>query len=282
MSTKCNVFMLGAMKAGTTSLADLLSQHPDICLSSPKEPHFFTEKEGVDLDWYHARFAQPERRILIDASTSYTIAPVEVVIPFKRVCEKYRGIPEKIHRYNPEARFIYVLREPVSRTYSHYNHNARDGWEKRPFMQAIHEDAQYLSASHYLQQLEAYWAFFPKATFLLLPFEEIMKSPGDAARRCFDFLGLPPAPEMEVARAKNVGFVYNPIGQKLNKLGIMELASRLLPHAVKQWLAPLVSRGIPPMSQEDSQKLAMHFQPHNQRLQAATGFDTSGWNRNPQ
>ncbi|MEW6677496.1 MAG: sulfotransferase [Pseudomonadota bacterium] len=277
-----NTFLLGAMKAGTTTLADLLAQHPDICLSSPKEPHFFTEKEGLDLDWYHARFAQPERRIRIDASTSYTIAPVEVGIPFKRVCEKYRGIPEKIHRYNPEAKFIYVLREPVSRTYSHYNHNARDGWEKRPFMQAIHEDAQYLSASHYLQQLEAYWAFFPKEAFLLLPFEEIMKSPADAARRCCDFLGLPPPPVMEETRAKNVGFVYNPIGQKLHKLGLMELASRLLPDAVKQWLAPLVSRGIPPMSPQDRQELARHFQPHNQRLQESTGFDTSGWTRNTQ
>ena len=238
--------MIGAMKAGTTSLADLLAQHPDICLSSPKEPHFFTEQEGKDPNGYHAKFAHPERPILIDASTSYTIAPVEVDIPFNRICNKYRGIPEKIYAYNPAAKFIYVLREPVSRTYSHYNHNARDGWEKRPFMQAVREDAQYLSASHYLQQLQPYWALFPREAFLLLPFEEIMKSPGDAAQRCFDFLGLPPAPEMEVIRAKNVGFVYNPIGQQLNKLGLMEFASRLLPDAVKQWLAPMVSKGIPP------------------------------------
>jgi hypothetical protein len=274
--------MIGAMKAGTTTLADLLSQHPDICLSSPKEPHFFTEKEGRDPDWYHARFSQPERKILIDASTSYTIAPVEVGIPFKRVCDKYRGIPEKIHAYNPTARFIYVLREPVSRTYSHYNHNARTGWEKRPFMQAIHEDAQYLSASHYLQQLEAYWAFFPREAILLLPFEEIMKSPSEAARRCFDFLGLPSSAEMEATRAKNVGFVYNPIGQKMHELGLMELASRLLPDTVKRWLAPLVSRGIPPMRQEDRLELARHFQPYNQKMSEATGFDISGWTRSAQ
>lgn len=282
MNRPTNVFLLGAMKAGTTTLADLLHQHPDICLSTPKEPHFFTEQEGRNLDWYHARFAQPDRKILVDASTSYTIAPVEVGIPFKRVCEKYRGIPEKIHHHNPDAKFIYVLREPVSRTYSHYNHNARTGWEKRPFMQAIHEDAQYLSASHYLHQIEAYWAFFPRESFLLLPFEEIMKSPEDAAGRCFHFLGLPPPPDMEVTRAKNVGFVYNPIGQKLHKLGLMELASRLLPDAVKQWMAPLVSRGIPPMSPEDRHALAQHFQPQNQRLSEATGFDTSGWIRNAQ
>jgi hypothetical protein len=282
MTHPTHVFLLGAMKAGTTTLADLLSQHPEICLSDPKEPHFFTEKEGRDLDWYHARFAQPQRKILVDASTSYSIAPIEVGISFKRVCEKYRGIPEKIHAYNPAAKFIYVLREPVSRTYSHYNHNARDGWEKRPYMNAIQEDAQYLSASHYLQQLEAYWAFFPRDAFLLLPFEEIMKSPENAARRCFDFLGLPPPPEIELTRAKNVGFVYNPIGQKLHKLGLMELASRLLPDVVKQWLAPFVSRGIPPMSQQDKQTLALHFQPHNQRLQEVTGFDTSGWTRNAQ
>lgn len=107
-----------------------------------------------------------------------------------------------------------------------------------------------------------------------------MKSPNAAARRFFDFLGLPLPPKIEVIQAKNVGFVYKLIGKRLHKLGLMELASRLLPDAVKTWLAPIVSRGIPPMIQEEQKELARHFQPLNHQLNAVTGFDTLDWPKN--
>lgn len=277
MSFPPDLFLIGAMKAGTTSLAELLSQHPDVCLSSPKETHYFTEKSDQSLEWYKARFSNPERSICIDASTSYSIAPIQSDIPFKRVCERYRSIPQKIAELNPQARFIYILREPVARTYSHYNHNARDGWEKRPFMQAIHEDAQYLSASHYLHQLQIYWAVFPKDSILIIPFEGLMHDPVATTKQCLKFMGLDTLISLNLSRPKNAGFLYNPIGIGLSNLGVMKTVSKLMPTQLKSILAPLVSKKIPAISPDDKVKLAEYFSPHNDALQAATGFDVSNW-----
>ena len=277
MSFPPDVFLIGAMKAGTTSLAEILSQHPDICVASPKEPHFLTEHVGKSLDWYRAHFDHPDRKICIDASTSYSIAPIKNASEFKRVCTKYRGVPERISAINPSAKFIYVLREPVARTYSHYNHNARAGWERRPFIQAIREDAQYLSASHYLEQLEFYWKIFPRESILLLSFEEFMRNPVDSAYRCFDFLGLNTTVSLELDRPKNVGFLYNPVGIFLHKLGLLDAVSGLMPATLKQFLAPLVSKTVPPISQVDRDELARYFMPLNAALSDATGFNVSAW-----
>ena len=68
--------MIGAAKSGTTSLAHLLDQHPHLTVAEPKEPDFYTRHWGLGLDWYRQTFAGAEGDLLLDASTSYSSAPL--------------------------------------------------------------------------------------------------------------------------------------------------------------------------------------------------------------
>jgi hypothetical protein len=146
------VFLIGAQKSATTSFADMLAQHPAIVLSTPKEPHFFTFNRDRGLDWYAERFAGPrDDRVLLDASTSYSAWPFSCddgdATDDPRV-----GVPERIRSLRPDARFIYLLRDPVERAYSAYWHRVRRGFEHRPLRDAIHARSRYIAMSSYAYQ----------------------------------------------------------------------------------------------------------------------------------
>ncbi len=281
MSFPPDVYLIGAMKAGTTSLADLLAKHPDVAVSSPKEPHFFTENLGKDLDWYKACFKDVGRRVCVDASTSYSIAPVPGPFKYKRECERYLGVPSRIKAINPDAKIIYMLRNPVARTYSHYLHNARTGWEKRPLRQAIEEDSQYLSASNYPAQIALYREHFDDRSIKVLLFEDFIKSPESVARECFAFMGVGHIDGITLEHAKNEGFLYNGIGIKLHKLGLMSFASSLLPKPVKNFIAPLVTKPTPKMSEDERSMLDGILRPQFDQLEREHGLNLSAWKKKP-
>lgn len=272
-----DIFLIGAMKAGTTSLAALLSQHPDICLASPKEPHYFTANQDKPMAWYTDCFANSNNKLCIDASTSYSIAPVPGPFKYKKEVQNYCGVPSRIKALNPSAKIIYMLREPVSRTYSHYIHNRRAGWEKRPFLKAISEDSQYLSASNYVAQLNLYREYFARENILLLSFDVFKADPESVARACIDFMQLPSTPSFELGHVKNAGFLYNNAGALVQNLGIMKPLARLLPPAIKSLLAPLVSTKPPPIPPKEKEFLSNYFSPLNQLLADTTGLDLSAW-----
>src|SRR5579875_1836664 len=137
-------FIIGAQKAGTTTLAYLLAQHPDVVLAAPKkEPDFFHTYWNNGLDWYRSRF-QREDGVLIDASVSYTMIPFDPATG-----EVPDDIPGRIHQVSPDAKFIYITRDPAERCYSAYWHEVRLGTEKRPLRQAVQQHAYYTMASYY-------------------------------------------------------------------------------------------------------------------------------------
>ena len=109
-----NLFIIGAMKSGTTTLHEYLDSHPQIAMSRIKEPGFFVEELTLRQgeDWYLSLFEQDDRfRYRGESSTHYTKLPV------------FRGVAERLSRFNPEARLIYIMRNPIERLVSHYWHN---------------------------------------------------------------------------------------------------------------------------------------------------------------
>src|SRR5688572_24468381 len=109
-----NFFIIGAMKAGTTSLWQYLRRHPEIFMSKLKEPGYFTEELRWDqgIEWYRSLFDDAgSARAVGEASTSYTKWP------------RFAGIPARMHALVPEARLIYLVRDPGDRIRSHYIHN---------------------------------------------------------------------------------------------------------------------------------------------------------------
>src|SRR5215469_1214124 len=186
-----NLFVIGAMKSGTTSLHEYLNSHPQIAMSEWKEPAFFVEeltwRRGED--WYLTLFENDGKyRYLGESSTHYTRLPV------------FQGVAERLYRFNPAARLIYIMRNPFERIVSHYWHNTqiRDfkhgGGEPRPLLRAVTEDPQYLAFGDYATQLEPYISRFGREALYALTFETLVQDPQRELDRIYQWLGLPPHP----------------------------------------------------------------------------------------
>ena len=183
-----NLFIIGAMKSGTTSLHEYLDTHPQIAMSFMKEPGYFVEELNLRQgeEWYLSLFDRDDRyRYVGESSTHYTKLPV------------YQGVPERIHQFNPDARLIYIMRNPFERMVSHYWHAVRDayhGGEPRPLLKAVQEKPEYLAFSDYARQLEPYFELFGGDSVLTLTFESMVADPQREVDRVYRWLGLAPQP----------------------------------------------------------------------------------------
>ena len=176
--------VIGAMKAGTTSLYHYLAGHPQIFMASVKELDFFVEggnwRRG--LDWYRRRFeAADDGSTPGEASTAYSKHPV---VP---------GVPERIASVLPGCKLIYVLRHPIDRIRSHYEHRVAIGSERSPLPEAVIRDPIYAACSSYSMQIERYLEVFPREQLLLLTAEGLRSDREATVREVFAFLGVDPS-----------------------------------------------------------------------------------------
>lgn len=175
--------VIGAMKAGTTSLYGHLTSHPDIYLPRIKEPDFFIQEKawGRGLDWYRSLFVGAgAARAIGEASTSYS------------KCTEFAGVPARIAGVIPDVRLIYLVRDPVARIRSMYLHCVIRGGERRPVEQAVLEDPKYVGASCYGQQLRAYLPYFPLEQLLIVTTEELQADADGVLERVHAFVGVDP------------------------------------------------------------------------------------------
>jgi Sulfotransferase domain len=188
---KPNLFVIGAMKSGTTSLHEYLNTHPQIAMSEWKEPAFFVEELTLRRgeDWYLSLFENDTGyRYLGESSTHYTRLPL------------FQGVAERLHRFNPDARLIYIMRNPLDRLVSQYWHNTqirdfkRGGGEPRSLSRAVREDPQYLAFGDYAMQLRPYIDLFGREALYILTFEMLVQDPQRELDRIYEWLGLPSHP----------------------------------------------------------------------------------------
>jgi hypothetical protein len=183
-----NLFIIGAMKSGTTTLHEYLDCHPQIAMSRIKEPGYFVEEltQRRGEDWYLSLFEQDGCfRYRGESSTHYTKLPV------------YRGVAERLHQFNPDAHLIYIMRNPIERLVSHYWHNVRDplyGRERHSLLKAVRKRPDYLAFGDYAMQLEPYIDLFGRDALYVLTFENLIQNPQGELERLYDWLGLPSHP----------------------------------------------------------------------------------------
>lgn len=172
------------MKAGTTSLFHYLQAHPQIFMSPLKEVDFFVEESnwGRGLDWYRRQFdgAGPDACAIGEASTAYTKFP------------EFTGVPKRISATLPDARLIYVMRDPIERIRSHYQHRVLIGAERAPLEVAVIQDERYVNGSRYAMQIEQYLDRFPRDRILLVTSEELRHVRVPTMRKIQGFLELDP------------------------------------------------------------------------------------------
>ena len=177
-----NFLVIGAMKAGTTSLYHYLRGHPHVFMPSVKELDYFARepRSNQGIEWYRRQFAPaPAGAIAIgEASTLYTKHP------------RFPGVPERIAAQIPDAMLIYVVRDPIERIRSHYQHQVALGAERAPMAEAIFRDPIYLDTSRYAMQIDRYLEVFSPDQLLVLTSERLRADREVAVREILAFLGL--------------------------------------------------------------------------------------------
>jgi hypothetical protein len=180
MGIRPTFLVIGAMKCGTTSLYDLLAGHPQIGMSTVKEPAFFCCDELFNQGWwwYESHFAHAAGCLAVgEASTSYT----------KKYT--YPRAAERIAKHLPEARLIYIVRDPLERIESQWIHGAHTGWHAAKFAAAL-DDPGLIDPSRYWRQISAYRDFFPDERILVLFFDDFKADPLRAFAQCCEFLSV--------------------------------------------------------------------------------------------
>jgi hypothetical protein len=177
-----NIIVIGAQKCATTSLHYYLNLHPQIAMSREKELNFFVEElnwhKGVE--WYKMQFSSSSQ-VRGEASPSYTAYPL------------YEEVPRRMHSVVPDAKLIYILRDPVERILSHYVDKRTVGLELRSIEEAVKENDghnQYVFRSKYFMQLEQYLAFFSMSQILVMTADELHKNRKASMKKAFHFLNV--------------------------------------------------------------------------------------------
>ncbi len=175
-----NVVVIGAMKSGTTSLRHYLDAHPRVSLA-PGGLNFFIEERNWSKGraWYESHF-DADADILCDASPRYANFPI------------HRGVAERMANLIPDARLIYLVRDPIERLVSHYRHRVAKGEEHRPFAEAFPdlETSPYVVRGLYATQIEEFARYYPLSRIHVLLHEDLRDRRRQTMRAVFEFLGV--------------------------------------------------------------------------------------------
>lgn len=192
-SRRPNLFIVGAMKSGTSTLHAVLGTHPEIFMASVKEPSYFVdpdqlrqlwpvmEKRGYwrSVDRYLALFAPAgESPYAGESSTAYAKLP------------EITGVAERIRDFNPDARVIYIMRDPVERSMSQYWHRVRALYEKQEMLEAFRNNPTYRDYSNYAMQLRPYLDLFGAERIKAVTFEALKQDPVKLTQEIFAWLGV--------------------------------------------------------------------------------------------
>ncbi|WP_155065346.1 sulfotransferase [Paracoccus limosus] len=244
--------VIGAMRAGTTMLNDLLAQHPEIAMARMKETDFFIDTKNYRLgtDWYGSQFA-PGARLRGEVSPNYSKA------------RDFPDVPRRIHGHCPAVRLVYMLRDPVERALSHYAH----GWSMGRITllpDQLIGGPQYegmVDASRYARQLAQYHRHFPAEQILILDFESFRADPQPHYDALLRHIGAAPMP-VPSARRQNESSELARVPKPLLKLAqgpLRPVLTRVFNPAVRGQLRRLMARGPARTPPEFTQKLRDHL-----------------------
>jgi hypothetical protein len=294
-----NFLIIGAAKAGTTSLYYYLNQHPEIYLPPLKEPHFFSY-EGEELHFK----APGDREALINQSAITKLQDYQnlfsQISTEKAVGEaspSYLYVPkaaERIKFYIPDAKLIAILRHPVDRAYSAFLHQYRASVAQgfaglSDFAQALEEEETFIrdnwmplyhfkNGGFYCAQLKHYYTFFHPDQIKIYLYEDLTKNSAGMLQDIFRFLEVDDSFSPDVSVKANIsGVPRNNVLYKLFKN-----------NAIKSLLKPFLPKGIgqmfdqymlskPKLSPEVRQLLIDAYREDILKLQDLIQRDLSKW-----
>jgi hypothetical protein len=272
-----NLIVIGAAKCGTTTLSHHLGLHPDVAMTPGKDLRFFSVDRNWERgrEWYERQFPD-DAPVRGEASPSYTGHPF------------FPDVPERMAGLIPDARLVYIVRDPIDRIESNYWMDVHVG-ERRPLAELVADpaDSWLVARSRYHFQLERYRVHFPDETILVLDMDDLARDPAATMARVFAFVGVDPtftSPEFGAAQnemrrplrvrtghgEKVVALLDRALGEQRSK----RLRSAA-PHALHAPFARRVSeRAVTP---EIRRRLTDYLRDDVERLRAHTGLDFASW-----
>jgi Sulfotransferase domain len=205
--------ILGAQRSGTTSLARYLAEHPAVrTMANVKGAHYFDKNYDKGIDWYRGHFPSAPYRAWLKRRTGFDLvtgegSPYYLLHPL---------VPERVAEVMPSAKLIAMLRDPIERAYSGYQHEFGRGFETLAFEDAVEAEPgrlegerqrmiedpayssfdfqhhSYLTRGLYLDQIQQWLRHFPREQLLVIGAEEFFQEPARLFAHVLEFLELPP------------------------------------------------------------------------------------------
>lgn len=288
-----NLFIVGAPKAGTTFLYKYLAAHPDVFMCAVKEPHYFAT--DLKLPWapslteteYLGLFEGAKTTIVGEASTWYLYS---------------RTAARQIHSFNPAAKILVSLRNPVDLLYSLYWHRRFVGNETATSLEQALDDERrrreategavssflgfgpvYQDLPRYAAQLERYLALFPRSNVYIQLFDEMISAPERCYRSISEFLGVRSDFIPDFGPANVSRLTRSSLLETFMKAKWVKAFSRLLPRmtrssvgkALKQWNTAYGKK--PEMDPLERQRIELLYESEIHSLERLLERDLGHW-----
>ncbi len=287
MSRNIDFMGIGAAKCGTSKIAQLLSAHPEVCLSEPKDIQYFNKKAsyvfedgnpnfGKSTEWYFKHFNHCKTdSIRGEFSTTYIY------------CEE---APAIIAKHFPEIKLLAAIRHPAERAYSHYLMlNQFQQKENRPFDLVINQEKEYIEKGLYAKQLKRFYDHFPKEQILVIRNEALRNQAGETTKRLYNFIGIDPnfVPEnissnfnsAKKMRSPGLSKAYGRIMEKMIDWGMSDVINTLRKTGIKKVYDRFNYQSIevPKMSPEAYNFIMDKSRKDIEELEVLLDIDLSGW-----
>lgn len=289
-----NLLIIGAAKSGTTALHEYLAQHPDVFMTTPKEPRFFLvweNREQMEIherekrsehNYYHTleRYQQlfekgREHVVRGESSTGYLANP---------------SCASGIKKLVPDVKLIAVLRNPVERAFSNYIMYKNWRMEKKSFEEAVNEEIatgrenyqqpmRYLFLGKYADSLKTYYSLFPAQQIKIYLYDDLRDCPMNVIKDSFRFLEVDDSFSPDISRRHNVS--------QINRFAMLPKVNRMLDKAqrgFKKYDLPFLETSVqqirfykPVLQTSVRKKLLNYYREEISALEKLLNRDLSNW-----
>ncbi len=286
MTNKPNLFIIGASKCGTTFLHHLLEQHPEVCMSSVKEPCFFNREDYKgNLQWYSSLFDHRKGEKIVGESS-----------PIYSETTYFQDIPKRIYEFNSKAKLIYIVREPFSRLNSVYKQTISTGhwYEKKfydrtmskEFNEAVISYPPYLEATKYWTHIENYRRYFEDSQIKVILFEDLTNNYHQTMKQIFEFLEIDsnciPSEECSKKNESADKRIYNPTIKYLSSF-TPGFIKKITPKKIKNIILRYVNFRnndvvrSEPLTKENIDKINSTLEDEVKKLYIYLGIENDPW-----
>lgn len=284
-----NALVIGANKSGTSTLCSILDGHPDVCMSSPKEPCTFSDSSKVgQLDTeYEAIFRRATAgQYRIEGSTTYSRWPYAPTPWHPTLQDPWPMITQKC----PRVKILYIVRHPVERMISQVKHRFRDGSFRGWTFEAMLEHSDtYVNESRYQTQMEWVRKFVPEDRWFVETFERFNSQRHEVMGEILDFLDLAHSiPDSAMDLHENRAGISTILSSHLNSIRGSKTLKKVVPLTIRRQLKNAIERSpigtslqrrisLEPMKAETRSRLLEVLETDTQMIESIIGRDLPEW-----